>query len=134
MINLKVEGCSIMEEKVIVEENQYELSEFDNKNYFYTKRFLFRYEDDGIDLNFENYKSIIYKTQMLRLEFLKTIKSFKLDEKEWDRKLMLNKSKVVRNFYLAYLELENIEENLKKLSLVQREQLCVIAARQLVRT
>lgn len=31
---------------------------------------------------------------------------------------MLNKSKVVRNFYLAYLELENIEENLKKLSLV----------------
>ena len=38
-----------MEEKVIVEENQYELSEFDNKNYFYTKRFLFRYEDDGID-------------------------------------------------------------------------------------
>ncbi|EOU1468050.1 hypothetical protein [Clostridium perfringens] len=107
-----------MEEKVIVEENQYELSEFDNKNYFYTKRFLFRYEDDGIDLNFENYKSIIYKTQMLRLEFLKTIKSFKLDEKEWDRKLMLNKSKVVRNFYLAYLELENIEENLKKLSLV----------------
>lgn len=107
-----------MENVVITEKNKNELSNFDNKDFFSTKRFLFRYEDDGINLNFENYKSIVYKTQMLRSEFLKTIKSFELDEKDWDRKLMLNKSKVIRNFYLAYLELENIEENLKKMSLV----------------
>lgn len=79
---------------------------------------MFYYQDNKININYEKYKSILLKTQKLREEYQNTIKNFDINEEEWDTKLLLNRSPIIRNLYISYLEILFMEEDLKNISMV----------------
>lgn len=84
----------------------------------YKDPIIFFFEDERIDLNYEEYKKSILQVRKLVRFLYKLFEGFNIDEKEWDTKLLLNKNPIIRKLYLSYLELFYIHEELEEIRIV----------------
>ena len=102
-----------MDNKILTHED-YGIKVFKN----YRDSVMFSFEDDRIDLNYDEYKKTISQVRKLASFFSKLFKGFNIEEKEWDTKLLLNKNPIIRNLYVSYLEVLFMKEALEEIRIV----------------